>query len=126
MRTRGRWKDIPGRRNDLSKGKEVGTHEEHLKAGDRLVGSEPTSKERSLVKETNQVHVSERSPVGSAGKLDGSGEQEAGRPLGGTGARVQARHKEAWTKAKQGFAVCKAHPCLLLHLVKPGWKRVLP
>lgn len=80
MRTRGRWKDIPGRRNDLSKGKEVGTHEDHLKAGDRLVGSEPTSKERSLVKETDQVRVSERPPVGSAGKLDGPGELEVGRP----------------------------------------------
>lgn len=77
MRTRGRWKDIPGRRNDLSKGKEVGKHEEDLKAGDRLVGSEPTSKERSLVKETDQVHVSERPSVGSAGKLDGPGELEA-------------------------------------------------
>lgn len=40
MRKGGR--DIPGSRNDLSKGKEVGEHKDGLRAGHRLPGPEPT------------------------------------------------------------------------------------
>lgn len=57
MRTRGRGKDVPGRRSDLSKGREVGKHEEGLRAADRLAGQGPPSKERSLEKGTDRIHV---------------------------------------------------------------------
>lgn len=58
MRTRGRGKDIPGRRNGLSKGSKVEKHEEGLRPADRLAGLEPPSKERLLEKGTDRIHVS--------------------------------------------------------------------
>lgn len=113
MRKGGR--DIPGGRNDLSKGKEVGEHkEEGLRAGPRLTGQNLQGGDAGEGKWPDLCFSKT-----SVGRLAGLSELEAGRPMG---ILVQESRpdKGPWAEAEQGFIGYRVHPCSLSHWIEPG------